>query len=89
MNLPNLVNESSKLVESFRAVSWETIVVVACNAITEEALPSYSAALRRVEVLHEMRATVHPRGYSGSEHGLPKKIGMENYSPDFCCCPGA
>jgi acyl-[acyl-carrier-protein] desaturase len=55
LNLANSSNESCQLVESCRAVSRETIVVLAGNAITEEALPSYSSALRRVEVLHDMR----------------------------------
>lgn len=54
MGLANLVNESSLLVQSCRGVSWETMVVVVGNAITEDALPSYSSALRRVEVLQDM-----------------------------------
>jgi acyl-[acyl-carrier-protein] desaturase len=40
--------------ESCRGICPEIIVVLAGNAITEEALPSYSAALRRVDGMRQM-----------------------------------
>ncbi len=42
------------LVKSCREISGEVIAVLAGNAITEEALPTYSAALRRVDVIRDM-----------------------------------
>lgn len=48
-------DEFGALIESSKGLPWELVVILVGNTVTEEALPAYSAAFRRVEGLHDRR----------------------------------